>query len=179
MATASCFGCKEDIKDKMLEALGKSWHPEHFACKECKKRIAENKFHESDGLPVCTKCFESKIQAICAACRKMVTEKVVKAMGKAWHQEHFICGGPCKQQLSGKTFFERNGKPYCTADYERLYAPKCGGCKKPIAEKALSALDSKWHKECFKCKLCKEPIGVDAKFRADKEKQPICEKCGV
>lgn len=74
-------------------------------------------------------------------------------MGKTWHLEHFICGGPCKQQLSGKTFFERNGKPYCTADYERLYAPKCGGCKKPIAEKALSALESKWHKECFKCKV--------------------------
>lgn len=58
----------------MLEALDKSWHPEHFACKECKKRIAENKFHESEGLPVCSKCFESKVQAICAACRKLVTE---------------------------------------------------------------------------------------------------------
>lgn len=51
---AVCFGCKEEIKDKMLEALDKSWHPEHFACKECKKRIAENKFHESEGLPVCS-----------------------------------------------------------------------------------------------------------------------------
>lgn len=66
----------------MLEALDKSWHPEHFACKECKKRIVENKFHESDGLPVCSKCFESKFQAICAACRKMVTE--VSWVGGGW-----------------------------------------------------------------------------------------------
>lgn len=64
---ATCFGCKEEIKDKMLEALNKSWHPEHFACKECKKRITENKFHESNGLPVCAKCHGANVQAICAA----------------------------------------------------------------------------------------------------------------
>lgn len=74
-------------------------------------------------------------------------------MGKTWHEDHFVCGGPCKKPMSGTPFFEREGKPYCKADFEKLFAAKCEGCKNPITENTVIALNAKWHKDCFKCKV--------------------------
>lgn len=59
--------------------------------------------------------------------------------------------------MSGTPFFEREGKPYCKADFEKLFAAKCEGCKNPISENAVIALEAKWHKDCFKCKVTSLP----------------------
>lgn len=55
--------------------------------------------------------------------------------------------------MSGESFFERDGKPYCKEDFENIFAAKCKGCEKPISDKAIVALEAKWHKDCFKCKV--------------------------
>lgn len=55
--------------------------------------------------------------------------------------------------MSGESFFERDGKPYCREDFENIFAAKCKGCEKPISDKAIVALEAKWHKDCFKCKV--------------------------
>jgi uncharacterized CHY-type Zn-finger protein len=49
-------------------------------------------------------------------------QKIIKAMDKTWHENHFVCGGPCKKSLVGESFFEQTGKPYCKADYGKLFA---------------------------------------------------------
>lgn len=74
-------------------------------------------------------------------------------MGQCWHEYHFTCGGPCKKPMSGSAFFERDGKPYCKEDFEQIFAAKCQGCSRPISDKAIIALEAKWHKDCFKCKV--------------------------
>jgi len=38
----------------------------------------------------------------------------------------------CKVELMGKKFFEHEGKSYCEADYERLFAPKCKACARAL-----------------------------------------------
>jgi hypothetical protein len=38
----------------------------------------------------------------------------------------------CKVELMGKKFFEHEGRPYCEADYERLFAPKCKACARAL-----------------------------------------------
>ncbi|QQP50262.1 Paxillinlike [Caligus rogercresseyi] len=53
------------------------------------------------------------------------------------------------------------GKPYCEADYHRLFSPKCRSCGQAILDKCISALDSTWHPEHFKCFSCKGPFGED------------------
>lgn len=40
------------------------------------------------------------------------SQKVVKAMGKTWHEDHFVCSGPCKKPMAAVPFFEKDGKPY-------------------------------------------------------------------
>lgn len=81
-------------------------------------------------------------------------QKIVKALGQAWHENHFVCDGPCKKELSGKEFFVRDGKPYCKEDFENIFASRCHGCAMPISDKAIVALDVTWHKDCFTCKVC-------------------------
>lgn len=86
------------------------------------------------------------------------TQKIIKALGQSWHEYHFTCGGPCAKPMSGQSFFERDGKPYCKEDFEQIFAAKCAGCARPISDKAIIALDAKWHKDCFKCKVRDEII---------------------
>lgn len=43
------------------------------------------------------------------------------------------------------------GRPYCSACYADKFAARCKGCLKPITDKAIIALDAKWHRDCFTC----------------------------
>lgn len=79
-------------------------------------------------------------------------QKCVTALEKTWHTEHFFCA-QCGQQFGEEGFHERDGKPYCRADYFDMFAPKCGGCSKPIMENYISALNTQWHPDCFVCKV--------------------------
>lgn len=79
-------------------------------------------------------------------------QKCVTALEKTWHTEHFFCA-QCGQQFGEDGFHERDGKPYCRADYFDMFAPKCGGCNKPIMENYISALNTQWHPDCFVCKV--------------------------
>lgn len=47
-------------------------------------------------------------------------------MNQVWHEDHFVCSGPCKKPLSGTEYFEREGKPYCKPDFDKLFAAKKG-----------------------------------------------------
>ena len=66
--------------------------------------------------------------------------------------EHFFCTH-CGQQFGADGFHEKEGKPYCRADYLEMFAPKCGGCGRAIMENYISALNAQWHPECFVCKV--------------------------
>lgn len=74
-------------------------------------------------------------------------------MGKTWHEDHFVCAGPCKKPMAAVPFFERDGKPYCKPDFEKLFAAKCEGCEQPITDKTIIALNANWHRDCFVCKV--------------------------
>lgn len=80
-------------------------------------------------------------------------QRTIKAMEQSWHEECFVCGGPCKKPLVGTSFYERDGRPYCRVDFEQLFAARCAGCSQPITENAIVALNAKWHRDCFKCKV--------------------------
>lgn len=57
--------------------------------------------------------------------------QVVTALGRVWHPEHFVCT-ECETELGNRNFFEKDGRPYCEADYFSLFSPHCAHCDKPI-----------------------------------------------
>ncbi|CAH1963067.1 unnamed protein product [Acanthoscelides obtectus] len=112
----------------------------------------------------------------CHQCKQTISGgKCVQAMGVNWHEDHFLCQD-CKSKLIGTQFMEVGGVPYCQKCYLSKHADRCKGCSKPIADKAIVALDAKWHQMCFRCSKCEKPIMKDQSFQVDGGK-PHCVKC--
>ncbi|XP_014240614.1 transforming growth factor beta-1-induced transcript 1 protein-like [Cimex lectularius] len=172
-----CGGCNAPIEGcKSFSAMGQNWHPEHFICQKCKKMITDDSFAVEQNRPYCNPCYLVLFGKKCKRCGELIEKsKTIAALGVHWHLEHFTCES-CKTELNQKQFFEKDGMPYCKDCYEKKFCPTCKGCKKPISDLILSALDSKWHKACFKCAKCKSLIGTST-FGVSPEGMPLCEAC--
>lgn len=108
-----CEKCKQPIKEKVVKAMGYSWHPEHFQCSECKTSIANEPYQEKDGKAVCQKCYLKKYAEKCKGCKKPIEGKVIVALDGSWHPECFKCI-KCKKPITDETFNVENGKPICS-----------------------------------------------------------------
>ncbi|XP_077986547.1 uncharacterized protein LOC144440946 [Glandiceps talaboti] len=51
-----CYGCKEKIDTKWVNALGEAWHPDCFKCKGCDALLEGESFYKKDNNPYCSKC---------------------------------------------------------------------------------------------------------------------------
>ncbi|CAO1368440.1 unnamed protein product [Diamesa hyperborea] len=102
----------------------------------------------------------------CNACDKPIVGQVITALGKTWHPEHFTCNH-CNQELGTRNFFERDGNPYCEADYHNLFSPRCAYCNGPILDKCVTALEKTWHTEHFFCAQCGQQFGDEGFHERD------------
>nr|CAB3265332.1 paxillin [Phallusia mammillata] len=168
----SCGACGKPVMGEVTTALGKVWHPEHFVCVVCDAEIGTKTFFEREGKPYCEKDYHNLFSPNCAHCNRPVLGQCVTALNKTWHPEHFFCA-MCSNFFGDDGFHEFEGKPYCRADYYNMFAPKCGGCLKPILSNYISALNAQWHPECFVCRECLAPFTNGSFFETDG--QPYCE----
>ncbi|KAL5233519.1 hypothetical protein ACI65C_000929 [Semiaphis heraclei] len=167
-----CTACDKAIVGQVITALGKTWHPEHFTCNHCSQELGTRNFFEREGRPYCEPDYHNLFSPRCAYCNGPILDKCVTALEKTWHTEHFFCA-QCGKQFGEEGFHEREGRPYCKDDYFDMFAPKCGGCNRPIMENYVSALSTQWHSSCFVCRDCRMPF-VSGQF-FDHESQPYCE----
>ncbi|XP_008583033.1 PREDICTED: transforming growth factor beta-1-induced transcript 1 protein isoform X2 [Galeopterus variegatus] len=107
----------------------------------------------------------TQAKGLCGSCNKPIAGQVVTALGRAWHPEHFVCGG-CSTALGGSSFFEKDGAPFCPECYFERFSPRCGFCNQPIRHKMVTALGTHWHPEHFCCVSCREPFGDEGMLRA-------------
>lgn len=115
----------------------------------------------------------TQAKGLCGSCNKPIAGQVVTALGRAWHPEHFICGG-CSMTLGGSSFFEKDGAPFCPECYFERFSPRCGFCNQPIRHKMVTALGTHWHPEHFCCVSCGEPFGEEG-FH-EREGRPYCRR---
>ncbi|XP_056242057.1 mucin-2-like isoform X1 [Seriola aureovittata] len=172
VAKGVCGACKKPIVGQVVTAMGRTWHPEHFVCTHCQEEIGSRNFFERDGQPYCEKDYHSLFSPRCHYCNGPILDKVVTALDKTWHPEHFFCA-QCGAFFGPEGFHEKDGKAFCRKDYFDMFAPKCGGCARAILENYISALNSLWHPECFVCRECFTPF-INGSF-FDHEGQPYCE----
>lgn len=69
---------------------------------------------------------------ICGACRRPIEERVVTALGKNWHVEHFVCA-KCEKPFLGHRHYEKRGLAYCETHYHQLFGNLCFVCNQVIA----------------------------------------------
>ncbi|KAF1596768.1 Leupaxin, partial [Eudyptes moseleyi] len=193
--TGICTACRKPIAGKVLTALGKTWHPEHFTCACCGQELGGQPFFERGGRAYCEEDYHQAFSPRCAYCASPIREvsppglprhpppppaaspclflqKVLTALDQTWHPEHFFCAH-CGKVFGDDGFHERSGKPYCRQDFLAMFAPKCQGCERPVMDNYLSALQGVWHPECFVCAECLSGFAIGSFFEL--EGRPYCE----
>jgi hypothetical protein len=118
--SARCAGCNQSIKGECINALGHQWHPEHFVCQYCQKSFGTGSFYEYGGKPYCETHYHQQTGSLCAGCGKAVTGRMINALDKKWHPEHFVCSF-CMHPLAGGAFTENGGKAYCKECHGKLF----------------------------------------------------------
>lgn len=156
-----CAGCKKEIIGEYVQALGAAWHRACFRCAECGKAIGREGFIEHGGEVYHAAC-HARFSPRCAACGQPIAGRYTNALGKSWHEEHFVCAR-CGRPFAGGRFFEKDGRAYCEADYHSLFSPQCVVCGEPLRGRYIVNL---WgdqycerHNDLPKCYSCGRPIG--------------------
>ncbi|NXF55215.1 LPXN protein, partial [Oceanites oceanicus] len=164
-----CATCHKPIAGKVLTALGKIWHPEHFTCTRCGQELGGRPFFERGGRAYCEEDYHQVFSPHCAYCAGPIRE--VSPPGLPGHPP--AATGRLTSPLPAESFHERSGKPYCRQDFLAMFAPKCQGCERPVTDNYLSALQGVWHPECFVCAECLSSFASGSFFEL--EGRPYCE----
>lgn len=61
-------------QNKMINAMCKPWHPNHFTCTECSKVLTPENFFEKNGLPYCEDDFHKLFSPKCAGCQRPIKD---------------------------------------------------------------------------------------------------------
>ncbi|XP_077439846.1 leupaxin isoform X2 [Vanacampus margaritifer] len=171
-AKGLCAACKKVIVGKMITALGEMWHPQHFVCAVCKTELSTAGYFERAGRPYCKHDYEQLFAPRCAYCKGPIVQNILTALDQTWHPDHFFCAH-CGDFFGDDGFLEKDGKPYCSGDFYRLFAPKCAGCGGAVTENYLTAANDTWHPECFVCADCLKPF-ADGRFM-ELDGRPLCQ----
>ncbi|XP_064355582.1 transforming growth factor beta-1-induced transcript 1 protein isoform X2 [Dromaius novaehollandiae] len=168
-----CGACRKPIAGQVVTALGCAWHPEHFVCAHCQRALGGSTFFEKDGAPYCERDYFQLFAPRCGQCAQPILDKMVTALDKNWHPEHFCCV-KCGRPFGEEGFLEKDGQQYCRQDFAELFASRCRGCGRPILEGYVAALEGLWHPECFVCGECLAPFAAGTFFEAGG--RPYCER---
>ena len=93
------------------------FHPECFVCSSCDNPIGNSQFYIVNGQPTCGDCSANNENNSGPKCRKCkqafkpgISYKILN--DGFYHNECFICAGPCQSQLKG-TFYILKNKYVC------------------------------------------------------------------
>ncbi|XP_040110998.1 actin-binding LIM protein 1 isoform X19 [Oryx dammah] len=157
-----CHGCGEFVEGEVVTALGKTYHPNCFACTICKRPFPPGDrvtFNGRDCLcqlcaqPMSSSPKEAFCSGNCAGCgRDIKNGQALLALEKQWHLGCFKCKS-CGKVLTGE-YISKDGAPYCEKDYQGLFGVKCEACHQFITGKVLEAGDKHYHPSCARCSRC-------------------------
>nr|XP_056705454.1 actin-binding LIM protein 1 isoform X2 [Euleptes europaea] len=159
-----CNGCGEFVEGEVVTALGKTYHPNCFACTVCKRPFPPGDrvtFNGRDCLcqmcaqPMSSSPKELSNSSNCAGCgRDIKNGQALLALDRQWHLGCFKCKA-CAKVLTGE-YISKDGAPYCEKDYQVLFGVKCEACHQFITGKVLEAGDKHYHPTCARCSRCSQ-----------------------
>lgn len=169
-----CSRCRKEIEGKYLKALNQDFHEKCFNCSVCNAPFSDGKFYEKDDNAYCHQHYNQLFGFTCAKCHQTITDgTAISALDKYWHRNHFTCT-KCSKPFSDEKFFEDEGLPYCQEHYHERRGTICGKCNKIIDGLCVSALDKKWHQNCFTCTNCNGVLSGQVMLS---EGKVYCPKC--
>ncbi|CAL8077333.1 unnamed protein product [Calicophoron daubneyi] len=120
MGIPVCAACRRQIEGRVVRAIGKAWHVEHFVCHHCETPFRGSRYYEFQGHAYCLLHYQSRTGNLCYICQRPVTGVLAKFTNKAYCPDHFACF-MCDRILNEKSkIYEIDLKPACKQCYERL-----------------------------------------------------------
>jgi len=183
----NCAKCSEGISLQRpgCTALNKTYHLDCFTCGGCRKRLVGGSFYTVDEQPLCEICYENSLDR-CEACGKTIKDRILKASGKPFHPNCFVCQA-CGRCLDGVPFtVDANNTTHCVSCFHEKFAPRCTKCHRPIVpeqgkEETLRvvAMDRSYHIDCYKCEDCglKLSSKVEGQECYPLDGQLLCKQC--
>ncbi|NXN26872.1 FBLI1 protein, partial [Nycticryphes semicollaris] len=163
-----CAFCHKALgpQEPTVEAMGKQYHADCFTCRTCQRHLAGQHYYQRDGRPTCDACYQATLEK-CAKCQGLITECIIRALGKGYHPDCFSCT-TCGRAIGAETFaVDEQDKVYCVDDFYRKYAAVCGACEQPIVPCGnkdtykIECLGRSFHEGCYCCESCRTPLSPE------------------
>ncbi|XP_010879252.2 filamin-binding LIM protein 1 [Esox lucius] len=102
-----CWACGDVIKDQVIRALERVYHPNCFICSTCSQQIGEQRFAQGEvGEVYCLQDYYRKYAPRCSACQQLIIPRedgtdsyTVECLGRSFHEDCYRCE-VCSTQLS-------------------------------------------------------------------------------
>ncbi|XP_039193860.1 thyroid receptor-interacting protein 6 isoform X1 [Crotalus tigris] len=157
-----CAQCGENVvgDGTGCVAMDQVFHVECFTCATCHCCLRGQPFYAIDRRSYCESCYIVTLEK-CSMCSKPIMDRILRAMGKAYHPQCFICV-VCHRCLDGIPFtVDATSQIHCIEDFHRKFAPRCSVCAEAIMPEPgqeetvrIVALDRSFHIGCYKCEEC-------------------------
>ncbi|XP_064465579.1 actin-binding LIM protein 3-like [Ornithodoros turicata] len=111
----------------------------------------------------------------CELCKKKCSGNALRVQDRYFHIDCFTCA-VCTNSLAQGGFFFKDGKYYCTVDYQKMFGTKCAGCGDFVEGEVVTALGNTYHQKCFVCARCRQefPAGGKVTYTGN---ECLCSKC--
>ncbi|XP_063157751.1 thyroid receptor-interacting protein 6 [Candoia aspera] len=157
-----CAQCGENVvgDGTGCVAMDQVFHVECFTCATCRCHLRGQPFYAIDRRSYCESCYIVTLEK-CSMCSKPIMDRILRAMGKAYHPQCFTCV-VCHRCLDGIPFtVDATSQIHCIEDFHRKFAPRCSVCGNAIMPEPgqeetvrIVALDRSFHISCYKCEEC-------------------------
>ncbi|XP_069042748.1 thyroid receptor-interacting protein 6 isoform X1 [Lepisosteus oculatus] len=157
-----CARCGENVlgDGTGCVAMEQVFHVDCFSCITCHTRLRGQPFYAVDKKSYCESCYISTLER-CSKCLQPVLDRILRAMGKAYHPRCFTCV-VCGRCLDGVPFtVDATSQIHCIEDFHRKFAPRCSVCNQAIMPEPgqeetvrIVALDRSFHVNCYTCEEC-------------------------
>ncbi|XP_069501497.1 thyroid receptor-interacting protein 6-like [Ambystoma mexicanum] len=157
-----CARCGENVvgDGTGCVAMDQVFHEDCFTCISCHCRLRGQPFYAIEKKSYCEACYIVTLEK-CSMCGKPILDRILRAMGQAYHPQCFICV-VCRRCLDGVPFtVDATSQIHCIDDFHRKFAPRCSVCGNAILPEPgqeetvrIVALDRSFHINCYKCEEC-------------------------
>ncbi|EPQ20222.1 Filamin-binding LIM protein 1 [Myotis brandtii] len=148
-----CGKCGEVVREHIIRALGRAFHPTCFTCVSCARCIGDENFAlDSQNEVYCLDDFYRKFAPVCSICENPIIPRdgkdafKIECMGRNFHENCYRCEDTLE---------------------------KCGKCGEVVREHIIRALGRAFHPTCFTCVSCARCIG-DENFALDSQNEVYC-----
>ncbi|XP_051549206.1 filamin-binding LIM protein 1 isoform X1 [Myxocyprinus asiaticus] len=94
-----CWACGDVIKDHVIRALERAYHPPCFVCTTCRQPIGEQRFAQGEvGEVYCLQDYYRKYAPQCSVCRELIIPQddgtdsfTVECLGHSYHEDCYCC----------------------------------------------------------------------------------------